>query len=257
MHIESRLAFILLFTISCSQGQPVGNNPGDASPETSDGGANTTPADAMPLASPEAGAEGGITSPDGDAGAANALAGKLAFPVAFSVMYPNEAASQCHANVLPDGSLDATSVLLTSLDVSALLCSNATSSSLTAAITVIDIEIAALGYGSNPVNAVALAPGVFPIGNENVPDDDLCMLDVKPGALVDVRTEQPEAGAAVTVAQGLSGIVTLTSVSPTSIAGSFTATMIDLDPVSGASIPNSESPLAGTFDTTLCPSAAP
>ncbi len=256
MRIRSPLFLLLLFTIACTQGQQLGTN-GENPP--GNGGDAAMGDAALTDTSPLSSSDGG-TAPDvaasPDAGAPNSLAGKLAFSVAYSLMYPTEAASQCHANVLPDGSYDAISVLLTSANISAPACSDA-GASFPTNFTLVDIEIAGLGYGNNSTTPEALAPGVYPIGNEGVPDDDLCMLEVKPGALLDVRTYEADAGHALTAAQGLSGIVTLTRISPTSIAGSFTATMIDFDLASEATIPNSDSSFTGTFDTTLCPGVTP
>jgi hypothetical protein len=237
MRTESWLFVLLSSAAGWTQGQDLGQN-ADAAPSTS------SEADVL--------ADAAATLLATDAGGSNTLSGALAFPVGFSLMDPREAADECHANVLPDGSFDAISVLLASGGVSGSFCGSSVPT-VDATGIVVDVEIAALGYGSQPSNPVALAPGLFPIGNEGVPDDDLCMLEVNPGALLDVRAFDQDGGGATTLAQGLSGTVTVTSVSQTGIAGSFSATMIDLDPVSGAPLPGTESSLTGTFDTTLCP----
>jgi hypothetical protein len=90
----------------------------------------------------------------------------------------------------------------------------------------------------------SLTPGTYTISNEHQDDEDLCML--APGGTA-ILLIYPPGGESLWVAT--SGTVTLTTVTATSVAGSFHVVLTPQFPDAGVSAPS----LSGSFNAAACP----
>ena len=219
---------------------PESGAPDAASDATSDAAPalDSGPTDAGPVVDSAATAD----APAADAGA-GALTGPLAFAVAWTRMNPGEPADECRADSVASGGFAATSIVLAQNDLSSAICGDG--GSVTGAL--VDLEIATAQYaaGTTPLTQ-ALSPGTYVIGNEGVPDPDLCMLAANTTAILQLFDPFEASGAS---AIAVSGSVTVTHVDATSIGGSF-AVMMQPPGSPDASAPQ---PLSGTFETSVCP----
>lgn len=114
-----------------------------------------------------------------------------------------------------------------------------------------DIELATSEYATNHGKGNltrALSTGTYAIGNEDIPDEDLCSLPTGATAILQVR-EFPDGGTggALVAWNAVSGNVTLTSVSADGVAGTFEVTLGEPD--SGAT----GGTLSGEFRASTCP----
>lgn len=206
------------------------------------------------------GATPGTSSPQdgGPSDAGNTLTGSGAFTVSDTIVDTQEAKDECsYETLLPDGSFAAFGIIMAQTNISAY-CSADAAFSPPGGQPFVVVQVAGPSY-SNPGPAdggglKAITPGTYTVGFENVPDDDLCMLaGTGASALVDIRTwKGGDAAGAVTAAEALSGTVTITSISPGHVAGSFSVMMVSVSST-GQFDTQHPSALSGTFDSATCP----
>jgi hypothetical protein len=113
----------------------------------------------------------------------------------------------------------------------------------------LDIGIATHEYASGKTGSELSQPlraGTFTIGNERIPDEDLCSLPSDATAILQIR-EQTANGSSNTLWNAMSGTVTIDDLTPGSISGSFDVVLTDPnnDGISGGS-------LHGTFGAQTC-----
>jgi hypothetical protein len=151
-------------------------------------------------------------------------------------------------------------VLMTDIDLSSACTNGAfTQPDAAAGHPFVRIEVESRSYAADGGGRAAdggpvatLAPGPYAIGFENRTDDDVCMLAHTGGtALADVLRFGADPCCATLLGTSVSGAVTLTTVVPGHVAGSF---QVSLAPVADGGI-NTQSavPFTGQFDTTSCP----
>jgi hypothetical protein len=111
----------------------------------------------------------------------------------------------------------------------------------------LDIEVGTSQVASDaPVLTQALTPGTYVVGNEKVNDPDLCMLPQGANAFVQLLT--PTGYDAQETA--LSGTVTIDSIGPSGVTGSFSVLLGGPYGTTDAATPPS---LSGTFNAPACP----
>ncbi len=149
------------------------------------------------------------------------LTGQQGFVVGSSLLDSRETVSACGANTVGDG-YAALSIQL--FDSPTATCSNAAKSG-----RLLDIGIATHEYASGKTGSaltVPLATGTFAIGNEQIPDEDLCSLSNDATAILQIR-DVAEDGTTNTRWNALSGTVTIDSLAAGSISGTFDVVLGD------------------------------
>jgi hypothetical protein len=181
-------------------------------------------------------------SPDG-----TTISGTNAFSATSTVMLTKPL--HCPTSgVLASGKVDAMAIVVADVDLSAK-CPSGPFDTLP---NVLQLEIATGGYFAadpNAANQPIVAGTTFPILNENVADENLC-------GNVPSGTTQPTAiailnrcpnGSPCTVYDFASaGSITVSSLSSTSVAGSFDLTLVNSDG-------ESQGTLSGSFSANTCP----
>jgi hypothetical protein len=110
----------------------------------------------------------------------------------------------------------------------------------------LDIEIATNQIVQRQPITQGIAPGTYVIGNENQNDPDVCMLPDGTNAFAQLLVP----GGTNAQELSMSGTVTLDTVSPTSVTGSFSLVMGDPYGRTDASPPPA---ISGAFNATTCP----
>lgn len=110
----------------------------------------------------------------------------------------------------------------------------------------IDIEIATTQAAEGAPITKALTPGLYVIGDEGEDDPDPCMLPAGTNAFLQLLTP----GGYDAQAIAISGTVTIATISPTAVTGTFSVLMGGPYGVTDASPPPS---LSGAFNATTCP----
>jgi len=110
----------------------------------------------------------------------------------------------------------------------------------------IDIEIGTSQATQGVPITMPLGPGLYVIGNEAENDPDLCMLPNGSNAFLQLLTP----GGYDAQATAISGTVTIASVTPTAVTGTFSVLMGGPYGATDASPPPS---LSGAFNATTCP----
>jgi hypothetical protein len=181
--------------------------------------------------------------PEGGTGTAT---GPQSFPIKWAWMDPSQPADECAANAVSGKGFAATAIDLFENDLSSLACSdgglgNGGTGSL------INIEIATQQYASQMMPFTqALAPGTYVIGNEGEDDPDLCMLPSGSTAILQILTFGQDDAQWTAI----SGTVTIDTVGPTSIAGSFAVLLGGpFGQYEGGTPPS----LSGAFNASTCP----
>jgi hypothetical protein len=155
--------------------------------------------------------------------------------------------SPCGPSAVPGGGFAAAQIVFfeKSGDAS-LVCSNDGGSPAGNTGRILDLELATPQYATMMDAATqGLTPGTYVVGNEHQNDPDLCMLPTGTTAflqLLDVAGSSP-------TSISVSGTVTITSVSATAIAGSFSVTMGGPYGQTDGGTPQ----LSGSFNATACP----
>ncbi len=210
---------------------------------SSGGGSTGTGAGSTGSGGSTGSATGGTGSGSSGSGG-NALSGPQAFTVASAVFSTGEPSLKCGYLARPSGLPTAASVILSPLDLTPTICSNVPYQG--GPIAIVDVQITTPDAGGLSV----LVPGTYPIGNENVADDDLCMLPPGTGAILDVRDVSD--GGVANVWSAISGTVTLDAVGAASLAGSFDVVLGQVDQAGNTISTTVTSPLAGTFAAPAC-----
>jgi hypothetical protein len=196
--------------------------------------------------------DGGPDAPSVGSGT-NMLSGPSAFPVRAAWMDPAEPASQCGADAVTSGGYAATSIVLFENDESSLACADG-GLSRGGSGRFVDIQVGTLQYitlqtsSANPPPATqALTPGVYPILNERENQENLCSVPVTtPISVLEVQ----QFGLYDAQQIAISGTVTIESVGPRSIVGTFS---VLLGGPYGQTDGGPGQPLSGSFGTTACP----
>jgi hypothetical protein len=146
-------------------------------------------------------------------------------------------------------------VILADIDLSSLLCAAAPNTAAGHPFVILQMKslsYAPAGNLSDGSSETPIGPGTYPVDFEGESDDDLCMAGAGM-ALLDVRDIAPvDGGGATTVASAVTGTVTLTTIVPGHIAGSFAVQMAAYLP-SGLFDTAHPTAFSGTFDATSCP----
>ena len=145
------------------------------------------------------------------------------------------------SDLTADGVLAATAIILAANDLSKQACGDAGSAGATGQL--VEIGIATTEYAGNQTmtHTQALAPGMYTVGNQMVPDEDFCMIPTGDTAWFQVLTFD-DAGVPFASWNGVSGTVTVASIDNTSVAGSFNVQLGDA---------NGEQALAGSLSGTF------
>jgi hypothetical protein len=153
----------------------------------------------------------------------------------------------CGPSSVPGGGFAAAQILFFEKSGdSSLVCANDGGNGGASTGRVLDLEIATPQYAAMMDAATqGLAPGTYVVGNEHQNDPDLCMLPAGTTAFLVLF----DAGGNSAVGISVSGTVTITSVSASAIAGSFSVTMGGPYGQIDAGTPT----LSGSFDATACP----
>jgi len=208
------------------------------------------------------GSGGGSGGPEPDGGGpdvssvgsgTNMLSGPSAFPVRAAWMDPTEPASQCGADAVIGGGYAATSVDLFENDESSLACADG-GLSRGGSGRFIDIQVGTLQYitlqtsnANPPPPTQALTPGVYTILNERENQENLCSVPVTtPIAVLEVL----QFGLYDAQQIAISGTVTVESVGPRSIVGTFS---VLLGGPYGQTDGGPGQPLSGSFGAAACP----
>jgi hypothetical protein len=243
----------LTVTVGLSAG--CGSSGSDQGDEKVDAGAGDSTSSSSGGGTESGSGSGSSGASSGDSGSPSPGSGTLTGPQGFSVrwawMDPSEPAEQCGADAVPDGGFAATSILLFENDESSLACGDG---GLNSGGTgrFIDIEVATAQYAMQaPVQAPqptqALSPGTYAILNEGEDDEDLCSVQQSsPTAILQVL----EFGLYDAQEIAISGTVTVDSVGPHAIAGSFD---VLLGGPYGLTDGGAGQPLSGSFNAVTCP----
>jgi hypothetical protein len=177
----------------------------------------------------------------GSSAPAISLDGQQEFVVSSSMVDSHETVSACGANTVAGG--------YAALSIQLFESPTATCASPAKSGRLLDIGIATREYASGKTGSalsVPLTTGTFAIGNEQVPDEDLCSLPNDATAILQIR-EQTANGSSNTLWNASSGTVTIDDLTPGSISGSFDVVLTDPndDGTSGGS-------LHGTFGAQKC-----
>jgi hypothetical protein len=182
-----------------------------------------------------------------DGAGSGTLTGSQAFTVAWALMDPSEPADECMSDAVPGGGVAATAILLAQEDLSSSVCGDGGNPDAGVGY-IVNIEIATQEYAMGTTQLTqSLTAGTYVIGNEGEDDEDLCMLPGGSTAILQLF-DPTNPGGASSIA--ISGTVTIDSVGPGSIAGSFDAVMGGPYGYTDASPPPS---LSGTFKAPVCP----
>ena len=200
-----------------------------------------------PLAAGGSGGGGGGGGPGSPKPGTGSLTGASAFDVAWAWMETASATSACGGTATgPAGGLVAVAVELFENDESSLACTDGGSFSGATGRDV-DLEIATTEYIQGATTYTqTLAPGTYVLGDEGVDDPDLCMLPSGTNAFLAIVDF---GGVTDAVETGVSGTVTIDTISATEIAGSFDVFLGGPD---GQTDGGPQS-LEGTFDAVTCP----
>ncbi len=202
----------------------------------------------MPVGS---GSDAALDANESDAstppGSSGVVSGAASFPVRWMWMNPAVPARQCAIVTTADGGIAATAIYLLQVDLSAEACADASFVPSAAGQRFIAIQMAAPAYATRRSVSEALSAGAYTIGNESVPDEDLCMLPTGATAILQVLELPDAAGAgALPIWNAVVGTVTVTGLSATSIAGAFDVVLGD--PNGGSADGGA---LSGSFDASL------
>jgi hypothetical protein len=202
-------------------------------------GANTT--DGGPPADGPSG--GGFDGAIPAAGTAT-LSGPQAFPVGSARMGSSLIGGCGSQN---DAGLLATlSILISSQGLPSLLCATDGGIPDGGPGDWIDIEIGTSQAAQGAPITMALGPGVYVIGNEAQNDPDLCMLPNGSNAFLQLLTPSGYDAQAIAI----SGTVTIDTLTPSTVTGTFSVLMGGPYGATDASPPPS---LSGAFNATKCP----
>jgi hypothetical protein len=211
-----------------------------------------------PEGAADAGASANPVGTDGEAAslasATGMLAGPLAFPVQWVLMDPTEPASECGADAVASGGYAATAIVMFEDNESSLACADDAGLNRGATGRFILVEVATLQYvqettdlASPPPPTQALTAGVYTIVNQGENDEALCAEPVSaPTAILEV--EQFGLNDAQQIA--VSGTVTIESIGPRSIVGTFN---VMLGGPFGQTDGGQGQPLSGSFNAAMCP----
>ena len=173
------------------------------------------------------------------------MTGTNAFPVTSTVMVTE--GLHCSSAVLASGKLDALTVVATDVDLS-----TSCPGGFDILPHVLQLGIATGGYFTadpDSANQPIVAGTTFSILNEGVTDEDLCGNvpggTTQPTAIA-ILNECPNGSPCAVNYFASAGSITVSSVSSTSVAGTFDLTLVDEDD-------EPEGTLSGSFDATTCP----
>ena len=157
----------------------------------------------------------------------------------------------CTSGVLASGGFDALTVVAADVDLSSTSCPDGDFDILP---HVLQLEVATGGYfAADPDTAdqPIVAGTTFTILNENVTDEDLCgnVPQGTTGPTAIAMLNKCPSGSCSATYFASAGTVTVSSVSSTSIAGTFDLTLVDEDAAS-------QGTLSGSFDASACPGEA-
>jgi hypothetical protein len=168
-------------------------------------------------------------------------------------MDPTEPASQCGADAVTGGGYAATSIDLFENDEFSLACVDG-GLKRAGSGRFIDIQVGTLQYvtlqtssANPPPPTQVLTPGVYPILNERENQENLCSVPVTtPVAVLEVL----QFGLYDAQQIAISGTVTVESVTPRSISGTFS---VLLGGPYGQTEGGAGQPLSGSFGAAACP----
>jgi hypothetical protein len=208
---------------------------------------------ALAVAWSGAGCGNASTASDAGAVAGNSLRGSHAFPVNYAVIDTQLAKDQCcFATVLDGGGYASFAIWLSDADLyddaGGMLAVTPSPSH------VIGLQVAGPSYTSAMAPAAgtpptAITPGVYAIGFEDADDDELCSLPPGGSAVLDRYDFSGDAGM-YKQATAVSGTVTLTSLGPGHITGSFDVELASIAYGSAFIDTQHPFPFSGTFDAT-------
>jgi hypothetical protein len=174
------------------------------------------------------------------------LSGPSAFPVAWAWMNPSsgEATGCGGSNAIPGGGYASTVIDLFENDESAAACTDGGLNTVKMG-RIIDIGVATSEYIAGSAPTQPLTPGTYVIDNEMQNDEDICMVKAGHNAFLQVLDF------AATNAQQIatSGTVTIATVGPHSITGSFFVVLGGPFGQTDAGTPT----LSGSFNAVTCP----
>jgi hypothetical protein len=173
------------------------------------------------------------------------LSGPQGFPVGWASTGPT---SDCGPSTASGGGLAAASIVFFEQDVSSLVCADGGPvNGVSGRVVLIEIATSQYAKQTTPLTE-SLGPATYVIGDEGEDDEDLCMLPSGTTAFLEIS--ELGDGGAVAEWIGISGTVTVDSITPTSIAGSFDVLLGGPYGQTDGSAPPS---LSGTFDAAGCP----
>jgi hypothetical protein len=175
------------------------------------------------------------------------MTGSNAFAVTSTVMLTK--ALHCTSGALPSGELDALTVVAADVDLSSTSCPSGGFDLLP---HVLELEVATGGYfTSDPgsANQPIVAGTTFSILNEHVSDENLCGNvpggTTQPTAIA-ILNECPSGSPCSVNYFASAGSIKVSTVSPTSVAGTFDLTLVNTDG-------EAQGTLSGSFDASTCP----
>jgi hypothetical protein len=174
------------------------------------------------------------------------LTGAQAFSVGALYYAPSSQSCATTADAGENPSVIATAYVVLSQQPISTFCEDAGAADAGSSPVVVVAIATNQAAMDDPTPTQSLAPGSYSIGNEMEDDPDLCMLPMGTNAIVYLEDAAGDDASSL----AMSGTVTLTSVSATSIEGSFTAQMgDDYGHVDGGA----PQALSGTFHASSCP----
>jgi hypothetical protein len=178
----------------------------------------------------------------GTSSGGTSLSGTNAFTAKSTVLVPKPL--HCNTGVLPNGQLDAFSVVISDVDAQ----SACAMSSFDFLPHVVQLEIGTVGYFSadpGAANDAIVAGTTFPILDENVYDEDLCGNEGSPTQLTGIAMFKKDDGTQTADYWATSGTIKVSSVSASSVEGTFNVSLV----ADGAS----QGTISGSFDAQPCP----
>jgi hypothetical protein len=149
------------------------------------------------------------------------LTGQQGFVVGSSMLDARETVGACGANTVGNG--------YAALSIQLFESTTATCASAAKSGRLLDIGIATHEYASGKTGSSLTQPlttGTFTIGNEQIPDEDLCSLSKDATAILQIRNVT-ENGSTNTVWNAMSGTVTIDELTNGSVSGSFDVVLTD------------------------------
>jgi hypothetical protein len=173
------------------------------------------------------------------------VTGTNAFSAVSSVMV-TKGIHCATTGVLPSGELDALSIIVADVDLDSTACPSGDFDLLP---HVLQLEVATGGYfGADPSQPIS-AGTTFPILDEGVTDEDLCgnvpAGTTRPTAIA-IFNECPNGSPCSALDSASSGSISVSSVSATSVEGTFDLTLANADR-------EPQGTLSGSFSATVCP----